>query len=343
MGITLMTGAPGWLAESFFRFVGRSVEAGGELRRWRCLVQPGGDGLLPKIVAPDSIHIEVVPGDLSDPDSLTRACCGVDRVLHAAGIIHVRRTADWYRINTEGTRHLLRASLASGVKRFVYISSNAAGGRSETTGQLMTEAAPPRPLSHYGRSKWQAEQVLAEGVGKMETVILRPCMFYGPPVPHRHVEIYHKIMDGRIPLIGHGRYDRSLTHVDNLAQAIHLALLHPAAAGQTYYVADEEIYSTRAVLEAMAEALGVPLRTLPLPGIAARVAYRADLALARWGFYWQTLHLVGESDWNVGVSIGKIKRDLGFQPTIGLAAGMREAVHWCRQRGLLELAGRQSR
>jgi nucleoside-diphosphate-sugar epimerase len=256
-------------------------------------------------------------------------------VVHAAGIIHVRRTEDWYRINAGGTRALLEAAAAAGVKRFVFISTNAVGGRSESRDHLMCETDPDRPISHYGRSKLDAEQAVRAFGSRMETVILRPCMFYGPPVPARHVEIYRRIRTSRMPLVGDGGYARSLTHIENLVHACRLALTERAAVGQTYYICDEPVYTTRSVMEGMAEALGVPLRVVRLPASAASLALGVDLALAASGVYWQTVHLLSEANWHVGCSCAKAMHELGYKPAMSLRKGMKGAVEWCRGRGLL--------
>jgi nucleoside-diphosphate-sugar epimerase len=199
----------------------------------------------------------------------------------------------------------------------------------------MIESDPPRPLSHYGRSKWLAETAVNALASRMQTVIVRPCMFYGPPVPERHIEIYRRIQSGRMPLVGHGHYARSVSHIDNLVQGCHLALTHPSAPGGTYYIVDRPIYTTRDIVDAMATALDAPIRWMKIPAIVAPTAFALDRLLAAVGIYWQTLHLVGEADWHVGVSCEKAIRELGYSPTIELAEGMQQAVRWCLETGRL--------
>lgn len=339
MGINCLalTGVPGWLSQALLDDLSDVSRDGiPEVRAFvhRSLLSNSSNLIKrnPRIASVHSL-------DLAQPESpaTEQELRGIDVLVHCAAVIHVRKTADWYRINTEGTLRLAKAARAAGVRRLVFISSNAVGGRCESANQVLDESVPPRPLSHYGRSKWLAEQGLMQmhKPGDFEVVILRPSMFYGPPVPDRHVDIYRKIISGRMPIIGGGAYRRSITYIDNLVQATRLAISHPAAAGEAFYVVDEPIYTTRKITEMMAQALSVPLRVLSLPSIVGDVAYWTDRLLAATGIYWQDLHLVGESNWHVAISCGKIKRTLGYSPKVELAEGMRCAVSWCRSQGKL--------
>jgi len=76
----------------------------------------------------------------------------------------------------------------------------------------------------------------------------------------------------------------------------------------------------------MAAALNAPVRWLKLPAVIAPTAFALDRLLAAVGVYWQTLHLVGEADWHVGVSCEKAVRELGYAPAVELAEGMQQAV-----------------
>jgi nucleoside-diphosphate-sugar epimerase len=325
-----VTGVPGWLSEALLASLARDPMPG--LASVRCLVRNGqGDPVRDRL----GVDAEIVRGDLADAASLERAVKGVDTVLHAAAVMRVEHIETYYQINALGTRDLARAAARAGVKRFVYVSSNAAAGKSEAAGRLLREDDAPAPLSHYGRSKQLAERWLLDTEGPMERAVLRPCMFYGPPVPERHVDVYKRIVTGRMPLVGGGDYTRSLTHIDNLLQAVRQALTLGAANGQVYFVADREPYTTRVVVEAMGRALGVEPRFLRLPELVANAAWSADTLLAMYGSFHQTLHLVGEANWNVGVSIDKARRELGYEPRVEIDEGMRGAVAWCRAAGLM--------
>ena len=269
----LLTGVPGWLTTAL-------------LDSLRTHPLPGLESLtcftdnrlpLPETPALPGLRTCVTRGRIEDTASLKRAIKSCDSVLHTAGLLHVRRTRDWYDVNTQGTKNLLDAARSSGtVQRFVFVSSNAAVGKAPRRDHLLKEEETPRPLSHYGRSKLLAEEAVRGCRAQFETVVLRPCMFYGPPVPARHVDIYQRILNGRMPMIGHGDYARSLTYIDHLVQACRLALVHPNAAGETFFIADAKAYTTRSIIEAMAVALDPTTRYLRLPAVCAPLAYAAQ-------------------------------------------------------------------
>src|SRR4051812_24070812 len=104
VGRLLVTGVPGWLTDALLDSLRREPPAG--LTAVRCLVQPGPG---PAAVAWDEtpFPMERVTADLRDAASLAAAARGVDTVLHAAGVLHVGRTRDWYDVNTRGTMRLL--------------------------------------------------------------------------------------------------------------------------------------------------------------------------------------------------------------------------------------------
>jgi len=329
----LVTGGPGWLCDALLpKLDGANI---------RCLVQRA---LAPvRLAAWRKEHPEVaetVSGDLLDAASLEAACAGMDggAVLHAAGVIHPRRTREWYAVNRDGTLALARAAKKSGVRRFVYVSSNAAQGRAGSPTVLLTEDMPCQPHSHYGRSKLQAEQGLLQlhEPSRFEVVIARPCMFYGPPVPARHVDIFRRVYRGRLPLVGGGNYARSLSYIDDLVAGIKLCLAHPKAAGEIFNLCDARACTTRTVCEAMAAALCVRPHFIPLPACAATLAYGVDCALSAFGLYSMPFHLLGEANWNVGCSNRKAVDMLGFESTVDVFEGYRRAVYWCKERKLLD-------
>src|SRR5215212_3350537 len=112
LGRLLLTGIPGWLTEALIESLQSDPPAG--LTSLRLMTQPGA---ALKVHAADSGQIPVthVYADLRDRSSLESAVRDVDSVFHAAGILHVRRTRDWYSINTQGTINLADCAIQAGV------------------------------------------------------------------------------------------------------------------------------------------------------------------------------------------------------------------------------------
>jgi len=138
-----------------------------------------------------------------------------------------------------------------------------------------------------------------------------------------------------MPVVGTGDYARSVTHIDHLVEACYLALCHPAAANQTYFIADQQIYTTLEIINAMGQALGANSNYVHLPSIIAPFSYQVDKVLSRFGIYWQNIHLLGEANWHVGVSSKKAQVELGYNPKYDFREGICQAIEWCRGRNLL--------
>jgi nucleoside-diphosphate-sugar epimerase len=274
---------------------------------------------------PDAALLE---GDVRDRAAVAAAVEGVEAVVHCAAVIHPRRARDFHDVNARGTRNLVEEAAAAGVRRLVHVSSNAAAGFQRERELLLTEDHPPRPRGGYGRSKLEAEEVAREAHarGVLETVVVRPCRCYGRGHPPRVQRVFDMVTSGRMPLFGDGGALRSMSSVHDVARVLVQCVDDPAAAGETFWIADERPYTTLEAFEAMAAAVEVPLRVRKLPRAGARVCEALDLALERLGGYSMSLHLAGESTHDIGCSVDKARRVLGFEPRNDLVGGFREAL-----------------
>ncbi|MBI3938282.1 MAG: SDR family oxidoreductase [Betaproteobacteria bacterium] len=307
----LVTGASGFVGSTLCRVL---VEAGHAPRAAVHRIVPGSEG-----------HDTVVcVGEIDSNTDWSHALRGVDCVVHLAARAHVMREraadplAEYRRINVEGTRRLAEQAVAAGVRRLVFLSSVKVNG--EATARPFTENDAPRPEDAYGISKWEAEQAL-KGVAarsKLEVVILRPPLVYGPGVKGNFLALMRAIARG-LPLpLASVDNRRSLIYVENLAGAIELSITKNEAAGRTYLVSDAEDVSMPQLIRALAAALGTKARLWPSPPpllkAAGRLLGRAD-AVAR---------LTG----SLQVDSSKIRRELSWRPRSTLAQGLAETARW---------------
>lgn len=344
----LLTGATGWLGLRCARALAQGLpdvpalaepQGAGPIR---CLVQRGAarEDLLAL-----GARIECVAGDLLDGPSLASFLQGAEgATLYAcSGLVHPRLLVrDLFRVNVEGTRNLLEAAEAAGVRRVVLMSSNSSQGINAHRHEVFDEDSPCRPYLSYGRSKLQMEQIArqVDARGDLETVIVRAPWFYGPNQPPRQTLFFTMIKEGRAPLVGRGDNRRSMAYVDNLAHGLLLAGRTPEARGRTYWIADERPYTMKEVIDTVEDLLanefGVAVRgkRLRLPHLVPRLARGADRLLQSCGLYQQKIHVLGEMDRTIACSIGRARRELGYEPAIALPEGMRRSIADLLQRGI---------
>lgn len=344
----IVTGALGWLGRGLLHALVDGLPDVDRLRqpnpelRIRALALPADDA---SPLAQLSERIEVVRGDVRQPGDCARLCENMRGAIlfHAAGIIHPRRVRDFYDINVEGTKNILDVAGAAGVRRAVVVSSNSPCGCNPHPDHLFDEESPYHPYMSYGRSKMRMELAVRErqAAGKIETVIIRPPWFYGPHQPPRQTLFFQMIRDGKMPILGRGNYRRSMAYIDNLAQGLILAAMTPQANGQTYWIADERPYEMNEIVNTVERLLESEFqqkcahKRLRLPGLAGSIAQTVDASLQAVGIYHQKIHVLSEMNKTIACSVEKARRELGYEPKIGLEEGMRRSIRWCFERGLL--------
>ena len=280
--------------------------------------------------------IQVILGQLQEPEFAARLLEGVDRVIHLAAAQHEANVPDSYfhGVNVIGTRTLLDASMNAGVQRFVYGSTIGVYG-SAARGRL-DEATPAQPDNIYGRTKLEAEGVVQSFATRLATTIVRISETYGPG-DFRLLKLFKGIERRRFFVIGSGMNQRQVIHVDDLARGLLLASHHPQAPGQLFVFAGAEVMTTNEMVGLVAQALDtqphgfkVPMwpfmtaavmmeKTLKPLGIQPPL-HRRRLDFFRKSFFFST---------------EKAHELLGFRATIPFSRGVRETAEWYRQQGLL--------
>ena len=280
-------------------------------------------------------RVEIVDGDLRDPERLRLACQGIDQIYHVAGAVdtHRHRDTEILDTNVEGTRRLLAAARTAGISGLVYTSSVSVYGDGLPLG--VAEDAPLNPAGVYGISKVRAERLVREAVAAgLRAVIVRPCIVYGPGDRYFMPQVAQVMRLPVIPLPDGGRHLVDLVHADDLAAAC-LLTMEAGQPGDAYNVTDGGYHRLGEMLRWIAEALN---RSPWFPSIpwwfAARVRPLIRAAGGVWG--WPELARLGTqelhglfSDYHFDIS--KVAA-LGYAPRIDAGTGLQPEVRTVRDR-----------
>jgi len=273
--------------------------------------------------APPAQVEPVAIGDLGPDTDWTRAVRGVDAVVHLAARVHRTGEAEskalplFRAVNAAASAALARAARDAGVRRLVLLSTTTVYG-DRSAGRAFDESSPPAPASPYARSKLEAERLVAEALAgsATELVVLRPPLVYGPGAKGNFARLVRLVQRG-VPLpLASARNRRSLVFVENLVDAILRVLDHPAAAGRTYVVSDGEDVSTPELMTRVAVALGRPPRLFAFPPALLRLA---GTLLGRGDEVSRLLD-------DMVVDSTRIRAELGWRPSFGLAEGLARSV-----------------
>lgn len=309
----LVTGANGFLGSSIVRALRRN---GDEVRAF---VRPGR-----KIDAPD---IEVVEGDLADAASLERAVEGVDAVVHAAArVLTTGKWEEFAEANVRGTRRVLQAARAAHCSMIVHISSLGVYAVPED-GVTITEAgayeSETQSRGGYSRSKLAADRAaLYEAARGAPVVVLRPGLLYGPgkrpPLARQSFQVGPFKL-----LLARRNYPLPLSYVDNVADAVVLALRCKEAVGQAFTIVDENVRQSEyaALYRSIS---GERWRPLFLPvNVVALAAWAAErgLGLARRRSP-VTYHQVRRATDGAVFDSSRARAVLGWQPRVSVREGL---------------------
>lgn len=267
-------------------------------------------------------------GNIDEHSNWRSVLEGVDVVIHLAARVHMMQDAaadplsEFIKINCDAALNLANQAAATGVRRFIYLSSIKVNGETTEGRKPFTETDEPDPQDPYAVSKLRAEEALrkiSQETG-MELVIVRPPLVFGPGVRANFLKLL-QLADKGIPLpLGKVKNQRSLVFVENLSDALFRCATLPAAAGKTYLISDGQNFSTAELFRSIAYALGRRGRLLPIPISLMRVAARTfgkSAVLDRL-----TQSLVVDSQ--------KICRELNWIPPYTLTQGLQITADWYR-------------
>jgi nucleoside-diphosphate-sugar epimerase len=317
MRTAFVTGGSGFIGG---RLIERLVRDG-----WTVRALARSDGAAGRVTA---VGAEPVRGDLGDVAALERGAGGAEVTFHvAAKAEEWGDWADFRRINVEGTKAVLAASRAAGVRRVVHVGTEAA----LMHGQPLVFADERTPLALSSKAPYPATKAAAEAAvvaaSGVETIVVRPRFVWGPGDTTLIPVLTEMVRSGRFRWIGGGRQLTATTHVDNTVEGLVLAADH-GTPGSAYFVTDGEPVEFRAFVTELLAAHGVeapggsvPLSVASVAAVACETAWRA---LPLQGAPPITRFAVWASGLECTLDDSRARADLGYAPVVtreeGLAA-----------------------
>jgi nucleoside-diphosphate-sugar epimerase len=282
----------------------------------------------------EGLTVKLFFGDLSNRALLDKVTQGVDVVYHVAGLASDWGSMELFRkINVEGTKNLLESSLKSEVKRFIFISSAAVhgfGGFQNATEESQKTAT----IFPYCITKMEAEDLVNRFHRErgLPTLIIRPGNVFGPKDRTTFVKMAELLEKRQMVYISRGRPLTCPTYVENLLDAILLAVNRKDTVGETFIITDGLKITWKEYFDKIAEKLGVrrPLFSIPYPiAYSAAAVCEAILKLLRSKRPpIITRYRIANAGKDYHFSIEKARAKLGYQPRVSLDEAMERTVKW---------------
>lgn len=272
--------------------------------------------------------------NLDDEQQLTEALRGLelDYAVHAAGATKVLRKDDFFRINTEGTKHLVRALEATSpsMKRLVFISSLSVFGpaREQMPYTEIVDSDTPQPNTAYGRSKLKAEEWLRREA-TVPFTILRPTGVYGPREKD-YMLMADSIRRGMDSAVGFKRQEITFVFVKDVVQAVFKSMKSAKTVGKAYFLSDGDVYTSRAFSDLIIEELGKRhVLRITFPLWVLRLVCAVSDAWSHVTGKPSTLNndhynVLRQRNWRCDIS--PARRDFGYEPEWTLKEGVREML-----------------
>jgi nucleoside-diphosphate-sugar epimerase len=326
----LLTGATGFVG-------GHLAEACARLRmNIRAIARAHSDTKLL-----DSLGVAALRGELNDGAFVRRAIDDINVVVHCAAKVGDWGPVEEYRVaNVEGLRRLLDACKGTTVERFVHLSSLGVYAARDHYGTDETEPLPEAHIDGYTQSKVEAEKLVVKYYHEFEVpvVVLRPGFIYGPRDRTVLPNLIENLRQRKVRWIGQGKGALNTIFIENLIDAILLAINNPDAVGKVFNLTDGEWVTKRRFIESLVHGLDLPeppRRSVPL-WLARFLAKFMEGRARKSGAVQPPILTQARLKFlglNLDFSIEKAKRELGYNPHVSFEEGMRRTVAWYRQNG----------
>lgn len=268
--------------------------------------------------------VTIVQGDVRDPAVVRAACEGVDVVHHNVALVPLARDRQgFWSVNEGGTRTVLEAALAAGVRKVVHMSSSAIYGAPKSN--PVDESTVPHPGEEYGRAKLAAEVLCRDFRDRgLDITIVRPRTIMGHGRLGIMQILFEWVRQGQaVPVLGGGRNRYQFIHGDDLAAACLAAADRPGSAD--YNIGAAEFGTMRDTLRGLIAhaATGSRIVSVPMAPAAAVTRWAGRVGLSPLGPYHALMY--GRPMW---FDITRAQRELNFQPRFSNIEMLCQSYDW---------------
>ena len=272
--------------------------------------------------------------DFRDWERMKELLSGVNAVFHLASA-HLQISlpkSEYWDINVNSLRPLMKLAHEKGVQRFVHVSSVGVYGDLQTL--PADEETQCKPQSIYGETKLEGEAEVAkfsEETG-LATVILRPAWVYGPRCP-RTLKIYKFLRKGRFAMIGNGKNLRHPLYIADMLSASRLAMASDSAVGETFIIGGDSPITTKELIKGFCKVFEIPEPKIRIP-LVLGIAIASITEMLFWltrkepPISRRTLEFFNTQN---AYDISKAKERLGYSPKFSFEDGLKNSRSWCIQ------------
>ena len=281
--------------------------------------------------------LEIVRCDIGNERQLIEMFTGIDSLFHLAAALGgtLLGRKEFYRINVEGTQHVLHAAACAGVSKVIHFSSAGVLGSVEV-GKTAREDYPTRPISAYDVTKLEGEhKALQKARENLDVRVIRPGWVYGPS-DRRTFKLIKSIDREKFYLVTKGTAWQTPVFVDDLVAGA-LLVADKGESGEIYNISGPEVLTVREIVETIGAITGKRIPGFALPLFPIRAAAwsmekvfrifkkEAPLTRGKLAFFIHPKPL----------AIDKARAALGYAPQTDFQSGMEQTVKWYREQGWL--------
>lgn len=202
-----------------------------------------------------------------DKEKLVSLLAGTDVVvlLAAEHRDDVSPVSLYYDVNVGGMRNTLKAMEINGIKRIIFTSSVAVYGLNK---KCPDENHPADPFNHYGKSKWEAEQVLQKWYqthSNWNINIIRPTVIFGERNRGNVYNLLRQISSGKFLMVGNGNNKKSMAYVGNIVAFLEFLITEKTAGYNVYNYVDQPDFTMNELVEHVSKVLKIHIPTTHFP------------------------------------------------------------------------------